>query len=231
MLDIESAPAAGRRERNKADKRRRISVAARDLFLSLGYDATTTREIARAAEVGLGTLFAYAADKRDMLFLITNDDLDDVTTAAEALERTGVAWLPICLAIFRLHYEFFAREPVISRLMLRELQYYAAGVQAQRFLAIRARLVALLVDVVRRNQDTGTIRDDESAERIGKLIFVVYQAELREWLEQPLDLDGGVHRLERSLRLFNDGFAADTPTPPPSAHGRSTPHRAAAKRT
>jgi AcrR family transcriptional regulator len=206
--DIAETPLAGRRERNKAEKRRRIAAAARELFLSLGYDETTTREIARAAEVGLGTLFAYAADKRDMLFLITNDDLDDVTTTAEALERKGASWLPICLAIFRLHYEFFAREPVISRLMLRELQYYAAGVQAQRFLAIRGRLVALLVDIVRGNQRDGTIRGDESAERIGKVIFVVYQAELREWLEKPSDVDGGMHRLERSLRLINDGFTA-----------------------
>ena len=61
------------RERNKLDKLRRIKAAARELFLEQGYDNATTREIARRADVGLGTLFSYASDKRDLLFLIYND--------------------------------------------------------------------------------------------------------------------------------------------------------------
>src|SRR5258707_6733633 len=69
-----SAISSGQRERNKRDKLLRIKNAAQELFVSKGYDDTTTREIAVRAGVGMGTVFTYAANKRDLLFLIANDD-------------------------------------------------------------------------------------------------------------------------------------------------------------
>ena len=70
------------RELNKADKQQRIQEAARYLFSTQGFDATSTREIAERARVGLATLFLYAADKRDLLFLAGNDDLERGPSAA-----------------------------------------------------------------------------------------------------------------------------------------------------
>ena len=64
------------RERNRRDKLQRITAAARALFVEKGFDETTTREIARRADVALGTLFLYATDKRDLLFLICTDELE-----------------------------------------------------------------------------------------------------------------------------------------------------------
>ena len=63
----------GLRERNKLDKLRRIKKAARELFIARGFDDTTTREIAARAGVGMGTVFLYADNKRDLLFLTAND--------------------------------------------------------------------------------------------------------------------------------------------------------------
>ena len=56
--DIQDKDKLGQRERNKRDKLRRIKAAAWELFLDKGYDATTTREIAVKAGVGLGTVFS-----------------------------------------------------------------------------------------------------------------------------------------------------------------------------
>ena len=72
----------GVRERNRIDKLQRITEAARTLFVEKGFDETTTREIARRANVALGTLFLYATDKRDLLFLICTDELEDLTDRA-----------------------------------------------------------------------------------------------------------------------------------------------------
>jgi AcrR family transcriptional regulator len=54
------------RERNKEDKLARIEHAARRLFSKQGYDLTTTREIAERAGIGVGTLFVYFPEKRDI---------------------------------------------------------------------------------------------------------------------------------------------------------------------
>ena len=81
------------RERNKLDKLRRIKAAARELFLEQGYDNATTREIARRADVGLGTLFSYASDKRDLLFLIYNDMQEALTRRPfRRAGPTGRSW-------------------------------------------------------------------------------------------------------------------------------------------
>ncbi len=45
------------------------------MFIAKGFDDTTTREIAQRASVGIGTLFIYADNKRDLLFLVANDEL------------------------------------------------------------------------------------------------------------------------------------------------------------
>ena len=47
----------------KALTRRRILDGARRLFAEQAYDATTTRDIARAADIASGTLFNYFATK------------------------------------------------------------------------------------------------------------------------------------------------------------------------
>src|SRR6478735_5322413 len=102
------------RERNKLDKLRRIKAAARELFLEQGYDNATTREIARRADVGLGTLFSYASDKRDLLFLIYNDDQDTITAAAFA-QPAGATFPAQVTTAFGAYYGSFAQQPDFMR--------------------------------------------------------------------------------------------------------------------
>ena len=119
------AVAKGKRELNKEEKLRRIWTAAIDLFTSKGYDDTTTREIAKRAKVAMGTVFVYAETKRDLLFLVINDDLEAcIGRARHALQADRLSLLESLLLILRIHYEYFARKPIISRVALREMYFY-----------------------------------------------------------------------------------------------------------
>src|SRR6185503_10345371 len=69
-------PALGRREQNKLEKRERVRRAAWDLFTTKGFDATTTKDVAERADIATGTLFLYASDKKDLLFLVMHDRLE-----------------------------------------------------------------------------------------------------------------------------------------------------------
>src|SRR6516164_7696469 len=99
--------ALGQRERNKLDKLRRIKEAARELFVAKGFDDTTTREIAVRAGVGIGTIFVYAENKRDLLFLIVNEELEAVAADAEASIVRGQSFLDTLLQVAARHYRFF----------------------------------------------------------------------------------------------------------------------------
>jgi AcrR family transcriptional regulator len=208
ILSPSADASLGQREKNKIDKRRRIQEAARALFLSKGFDDTTTREIAVRAGVGIGTLFIYADNKRDLLFLVANDELEETTRQAQASVRDEASCLANLLTVFRHHYEFFGRQPELSRLMLREMTFYDSGRQADRFQATRERVIALVAGIVRQALDDGTIRTSEDSGFVGWVAFCIFQVELRRWLTgRELDVDQGVAALQRALQLFMQGLA------------------------
>jgi len=90
-LKSNKSPEPGLREKNKLEKRQRIRAAVRELFSKHGYETATLRQIAMRAHVGLGTLFNYAQDKRDLVFLIFNDELalvlEEALKAAQSEKR------------------------------------------------------------------------------------------------------------------------------------------------
>jgi outer membrane protein TolC len=86
--------------------------------------------------------------------------------------------------------------------MLRELTFYVAGPEAQRFQASRTRLERGLTALVDRAKAQRRLRSRESSVVIARALFSLYQAELRRWLgdDEP-DLARGMRGLRRMLKL------------------------------
>lgn len=203
--------AAGLRERNRLDKLRRIKSAAAELFISKGYDETTTREVAARADVGLGTVFVYATTKRDLLFLTVNEDLELVVSQAAAAKPTDRSILDGLLNIFQRYYQYFAREPALSRLCLREMAFYASGPEATRFLRMRERLISLIELVVHSAMDRKEIATKEPVSLVAGVIFAIYQVEIRRWLSSDdLNTRSGLTSLRKQLKLLIDGLSPRT---------------------
>lgn len=202
------AETLGLRERNKIDKQRRIRDAARELFIAKGFDDATTREIAVRAGVGIGTVFTYADNKRDLLFLVVNDDLIQVTNAAQACIDKDASCLRNLLSFFRNYYAFYAQEPELSRIMLREMTFYDTGQVVRRFQENRMRIVELLGEIMRMAIERRTVRTSEDPAFLGWVIFAVFQVETRQWLRNAthLDVDAGIDRLRRALTVVIKGI-------------------------
>lgn len=197
----------GLRERNKFQKRQRIRAAARELFSKRGYDAATLRQIAYRARVGLGTLFNSAQDKRDLVFLIFNEELSAVTDAALKMPEPSQPLLDQLLAISKCHYGCFAKDPPLSRIMLKELVFYSEGKQAAAFQEIRGRLFSGIEKFVRAAQKDGRIRSAENPKIITRHLFFVFSAEIRWWFANPHpDPVAGVRDLRRLLELQLKGL-------------------------
>ncbi len=197
----------GRREQRKLETRERIRAAAAELFTRRGYGAATMREIAQRAHVGLGTLFNYAEDKRDLVFLIFNEELNAVTDVALAAPRPDQALVDQLIAVFRVHYRWLAGKPALARILLQELTFYSSGKQAATFLGIRKRLIDGIEALVRGAQRARRIRSREDPAVIARLVFFVYSASLRWWIAAPGPRpEKGVADLRRLLDLLVGGL-------------------------
>jgi AcrR family transcriptional regulator len=200
------------REKKKLETRDRIRAAAAELFTRHGYGAATMRQIAARAHVGLGTLFNYAEDKRDLVFLIFNEELNAITDVALAAQRPGQPLAAQLLAVFAVHYRWLAEKPALARILLQELTFYSSGKQAATFHGIRKRLIDGIEALVRRARERGEIHGREKAALIARHIFFTYSASLRWWIAAPHpDPDAGIRELKRLLALQMQGLRARTP--------------------
>ena len=207
MTDAAFAPTDGLRARNKLDKLRRIKDAAQRLFIAKGFDDTTMREIAVRAGVGLGTIFLYAKDKRDLLFLTINEPLEHITQQAEGAVDPAAPLVDNLLAIAKLHYRFFGEQPALARLALREMIFYDSGAQAASFQKTRERLIRLFGHTIELAMGRGEIVPSEPPLFAGWTLFCIFQVELRRWLSSDVtNLRTGLDQLERAFRMLMVGL-------------------------
>jgi AcrR family transcriptional regulator len=205
MTDVVLAD--GLRTRNKLEKLRRIKEAAQNLFVAKGFDDTAMREIAVRAGVGLGTIFLYAKDKRDLLFLTINEPLEHITQQAEGAVDPDVPLIENLLAIANLHYRFFGQQPALARLALREMIFYDSGAQAASFQKTRERLIRLFGHTIELAIANTEIAPSEPPPFVGWTLFCIFQVELRRWLASDVtNLGTGLDQLERAFRMLTAGL-------------------------
>lgn len=184
---MEQPTERGLRERGKAERLKRLRQAAATVFRERGYAAATTREIAQAADLGVGTLFTYARDKRDLLFLLVNDDLDEVLRAGTLAAEAEAPLLDQLLALLGPIYDYFASEPTLARPALREVINYdwasgEVGEQAARYFTRMANWQRRIVAVLLRAQRNGTLGPDEPISDLGRILWDVHLVEVRRWM-------------------------------------------------
>jgi AcrR family transcriptional regulator len=206
----------GRRERGKLDKRRRICEATRDVFCRKGYEAATTREIAERADVAIGTLFAYARDKRELLMMVINNDREALPPVPPADPQTAPDTLTALIGFFEPRYRYWAREPELSRLAVQQTVDYSLvrdpGPELARFEKGRQGLINQLAEFFHREQREGRVVTDQSPSTIAWLFMTLYQGQVRKWLRaQKPDVVGGLKELRALFALALTGVDRKAP--------------------
>jgi len=115
LVTADVGPAAGRRDRKRAEVRANLHEAAVALFSERGYEATGVDDIAAAAGVSLRTFFRYFASKDDVLFAKEMDAsgyLEDLgrqpraLTPLQAMHAAYVQQPPLSPADIQVHVLF-----------------------------------------------------------------------------------------------------------------------------
>lgn len=230
----EGAPVLGLRARGKERRRNRIKDAAREVFVERGYELATTREIAERAEVSLGTLFAYAPTKSELLLMIVNDDLEEIRLGALVEVPDDVPLIDALVALAREDMAYWSKYPEIARQARREIAGVllgrAADPEAMRFAAMKPRLLTYVAGLIARKQELGQLTTKAPADLVANLWWAIYNQNLHDWLmvAKPNPRQG-VAGLRRLLELAFEGLSAPEKTDgAPKAKPRA-PRKTAAK--
>lgn len=186
------APSPSRRDRKKADVRRRLYEASLHLFRTRGFDETTIEQITGAADTAKGTFFNYFPSKEHVLAAYHGEMMGGIlermarlrSSSAEqaiqdALQVCGAAVeadLPIGRIIVR---RMFGSEVLLSADQRSEQRFY------EWFLAR-----------LREGVARGELKPDLDVEMLISLVTAVLSSTTLEWVSagQPYPLGPALRR-------------------------------------
>lgn len=197
----------GIRAQAKQASREKIVAAARKLFAERGFDAATLRDIAKEAGLALATLFSHFQDKRDLIYLIFDEEIDSLTDRALAAPRPWQTFIQKVLAVTEFHFRSLAAEPVLSRILLSEILQETPGTYLERHLAMRARFIIGLEQLVRDAQASGELKPQPEPQVIAQTIFFAYSGAARWWIASPVpEWRVGQSQFEEVLQILTQGI-------------------------
>lgn len=179
---VTPAPAVGKREANKRDKRGRVVEAAWALFSTQGFEQTTTTAVAQAAGIAKGTLFLYASDKTDLLFLLMHDRLERSSREALSAVVAGAPLVEQVMQVFGRLYRMYAETGEVGRRFVQALPG-AKGPNAERVNALTVAFLHRLTAMIIEAQGRGEVRGEVDAMKAAMAMFGVYFSGLMLWLQ------------------------------------------------
>ena len=184
------------RDDRKEDKRARLRDAAWFLFRKKGFAATTTKEIAARAGVASGTLFLYARDKADLLFLVFHERL---SAAVDEGLRTlpDAPLLEQLLHLFGGFFRVYEEAPEVARAFVKELPG-ADGPNAQQTNTLTMSLLVHVAGLVERAAKRGELQGDVPPMLLAQNAFALYFFALLSWLSGITTLETSLDPLLRS---------------------------------
>jgi AcrR family transcriptional regulator len=187
-----------------ARNRQRLIDAARAVFAERGLEATMD-EVARRAEVGVGTAYRRFRNRDDLIGALFEERLQELLAILDEALADSDPWHGMT-SFFERWLEIQAEDRGFRELLL---QSTAARRRIRRF---REQLRPLIAELLRRARDAGALRDDVD-ERDIPLISLMVSA-VHDFAH---DVEPELWR--RALGLVFDGLRADraTATPLPIA--------------
>jgi AcrR family transcriptional regulator len=182
----------------RSDARRNretILAATRELFAADGLEIPA-REIARAAGIGVGTLYRHFPTREDLIDAVLEDALAEFGAALDAALEDGDPWhgfTSFLEAALALH----AR----NRALMSVVETDAHG--RERTQAMRRRLRPLLAELVTRAKATGRLRSDFEPQDVPLVFWAV---------DRAIELAGDA-AWRRQLAFLLDGLRAERATP------------------
>lgn len=186
----------GKREQNKAEKRRRIVEAAEALFREKGFDNTTTAEISAAAGVGTGTLYLYVDSKEDLLVAVFRVEVGRAWEAAFARVDPDAPLVDQLLTLFGHMADYHLEDQVLAKAYFREMMF-AKGEVARSIGSFVRVVMYRLEELVDTAQVRGELVADVDPVVVARNLFAIWYFEMQRVLGREAENWASI---ERSIR-------------------------------
>ena len=145
---------AERKERHKEELKQEILMAAKELFMTKGFDATSIRNIAEKVEYSPATIYLYYKDKNDIMHALHQEGfklliqhfgvLVDIEEPFERIKAMGKAYIQFAISHPDVYELIFSKKEPIEHITNCEKEWHE-GDQA----------FTLLLNVVKGCQESG----------------------------------------------------------------------------
>lgn len=197
------------REQNMEKRRRRILFEARRMLTKDGYDALTTRGLAKAAGVTQPTLYNLIGSKEDILEKLINEAIERIWDRLNRFEsssplETVEAVAKESIALFR-EDEAYYRAALIAG---DRIHTFVATDTTPRDVTISAEseAVRMASQAAIAAIEAGSLKGRIPAHILGQQMYTCYQGPMRYWAYGHISVD---EFETRALRGFYMTLAAD----------------------
>ena len=195
------------RAQSKLNTRRRVLASARQLFMERGYEASTIRDIASAAGLSTGAVFASFIDKTDLFNAVMAEDFERCVESLHESEQLEAPIDETLLAVFKAGYSVhFAQLPLLQAAI--GLSWSAGlggefGDRPSQKLAMEA-----LTGALRHGIERGELKPDAEVQLIAEVLWDAYVANYRRALFDKWTQDQLIARSRRQIALILSGQRA-----------------------
>lgn len=210
-VNIESAtdsPAKlTRRALAKQRTRERVLSAARRLFSERGYEGATIRDIAQAAGMSTGAVFASFADKTELFDEILTADYEVIYAQMVQAARAGATVDEALLGLFGVAYSFHLDQLPLLRASI-AVSWTRTEAAELRSRADLKHIFRLIGEVTQRGIDQGQLKSGIDAKLLAEMTWDVYVANYRRAVFDGWTVEALLARLSDQLKVIFAGARA-----------------------
>jgi AcrR family transcriptional regulator len=204
---IETSVKLTRRALAKQRTRERVLLAARRLFSERGYEGSTIRDIAQAAGMSTGAVFASFADKAELFDEILTADYAVVHAQMALAARAGATVEAALLGLFGVAYAFHMEQLPLTRASI-AVSWTRSEAAERRNRDELKHVFRLMTDVLQRGVAQGELKADGNAKLLAEIIWDVYVASYRRAVYDKWSAEALLARLSEQLKVILAGSRA-----------------------
>lgn len=188
-------------KRSGSESKRRILNSAVKVFSEYGYKGASMRIIARAAGIGVGTLYLYFESKEDLYATLITKRLEDLTDRTKRLLKDIKEPEKALTAFIAMRLDYAKKHKELILIQAREYGLGLAVKSQKTFLRQQRKTVE---EIIRRGTASGTFRKCNAAE-VAKIIICLLRGFIISIIIEP----GALFSAEECGNVILEGLLSE----------------------